>query len=987
MPPRDELKSLLDGFGLYPDTNDHDVLAKAAQAAGVIGRLTVKTSAVLPKASTLKSEVRKHGVLQWDTAAIRVKGKTPLHATNVANWWDRVKGVERYRLGFPLDIVTKGRSVPYLRLPQLVPDPLRQRALSILDTGTWHGKWHWPLRLSVLPDAKGIEFARHLEDISMVKRGLATIHVIGDVDEPYDMLLIPDTLRSELESTIQSLKSLAPGIVAVLGGSPRSLNNKIEDLAKVRRVGAAAATIMVDLPNIDSMAQWTNGLVTEFAHSVPIDEAAWSAGRMIAQAGNVEIPSGIVLGKGSTPLLVSTPDALKTAPLADAITQMIVQTKNCSPDTRVVISPTVNQTLALSLKQMSSVSEVRTSLRQARKRDSSFLRESGGATGIAILKKSIDDATTGADQRFSDLILFSTKGDQAGPRVAPAESLVLGRAYILEIAIRTKRIGIGFEREPRPINGIPRTDCELLVTLTAQHESDGVDIPESVQILDLPKEGDSKKPAKFRFLPKKVPSSKELQLELRVYYRLNLIEHIVLRSHIGERPFITEHRAHLLIQRDVPERYEVDFAKTYQPHQMNIHVTPEGDGYRLTFVIERGASQNEPVRMCAYCPITRDDLTRELERVRDLWLTVLESYGNVLRVASPAEKEVWDRLIEAGRDLWALLFRGEQGGALDAIRQFLEANPLPRSSSVQIVLAATARSFIFPWTLLRDGRKSENEKSAYFWGTEYIIEQRIESMIVPREVPAPSSSPPLSVMLYKRVKESDLQLKLIEAMRAASDGKISCDDAIEGGSEFKKLLADCDSDILYFFCHGYTPFAMDGWIDTFRRWLSKRARKDNSFKTLEKAFNSPAFNEKESWIELTKNTITLRELERETVSLRRRPMVILNMCQSAQILPELTNSFIDFFLRKRARSVLGTECPVPPVFANAFAHELLPQLLSGDEIGSAVLEARRNLAQSHGNPFGLAYVLWGITATKYMPAAIQPRAATDFRSNWRKENP
>jgi len=979
-------KSLLDVLGLDADTTDRSVLAKACEAAGVISQFMDKTAGNLPDASVvskwLNDSARKHGILEWDADGFTGFGKLHVPASELADLWDKIQGRD-YRLGIPLDDLRKDRSLSAAALRNFASGTVRPGALCVLDEDQWAGQWHWPLRLGVLPGGDGLALLSRLEDISMVRRGLATIDVVDDVGDTCDVLLVPDRLDTYVRRSIKSLKDIGIGAIAILTGSNRSLTEKIETLAKVRRVGAAGASILVDLPDIGAMAHWTDQLVRELSHNNTVDEALWDAGRSLQEELTTAPASAALGGAADAPLVVSTLDALKAAPLANAIRRMAEQAKEAPPHARVVVSPTVSETLGLSKEAMSGA-EVAAALEEALTHDESFLREKRGATGAVALGKAIHDAATGEDERVPDIRLFAAKGDKVGPRVAPAEALVPDRAYVLEFAIRSQRIGIGFEGDPRPIKGVPKADCDLLVTLAAQGQADEVVIPQPVQILHLPKQQDSV-PVNFLFTLKKVPASGELQLAVRVYYRLNLIDHIVLRSRVSDASVLDTSPAHQLIQKDVSDGYDVDFAGSYQPRQMNIHITPESDGYRLAIVIE-DTSGRELVRMLANSPITGEDLTQELEKIRDLWLTsALDRFGNVLRAPKAVEDEVWQKLADAGRDLWLLLFRGEQGGALDAIRTFLEANPLPAGSVVQVILAANARSFVFPWALLHDGSTGGNGKHANFWGMQYVIEQKLESTTIAGELPLSRDPPALSVMLYKRVKETALQINLISEMRARSGEKIFGAGPVESADRLKKLLADSDAAVLYFFCHGYTPFPVEGWMDAFRRRLSQLAASDESFKSIEKAFSAPTFDQKEAWIELTKSTVTLRELERETINLRGRPMVILNMCHSAQILPKLTNSFVDFFLRKRARSVLGTECPVPPVFASAFAHELIPQLLSGIDIGQALLESRRSLAESHGNPLGLAYTLWGAAGAKYDPAAIQPDAANEFRSKWRKD--
>jgi hypothetical protein len=113
----------------------------------------------------------------------------------------------------------------------------------------------------------------------------------------------------------------------------------------------------------------------------------------------------------------------------------------------------------------------------------------------------------------------------------------------------------------------------------------------------------------------------------------------------------------------------------------------------------------------------------------------------------------------------------------------------------------------------------------------------------------------------------------------------------------------------------------------------------------------------------------LDELYDEVQELLSRPLVILNMCESAQITPTLSDSFIHFFLDRGARGVIGTECPMTVEFANVFSESLLTGLLAGQTIGNALLQARRKFIGLR-NPLGLAYTLFGSAAASFTPPLL-----------------
>jgi hypothetical protein len=90
------------------------------------------------------------------------------------------------------------------------------------------------------------------------------------------------------------------------------------------------------------------------------------------------------------------------------------------------------------------------------------------------------------------------------------------------------------------------------------------------------------------------------------------------------------------------------------------------------------------------------------------------------------------------------------------------------------------------------------------------------------------------------------------------------------------------------------------WQETYEEILAKRYISDDS------------------WIKLTSGMLLLDALYGlgDRIQLRNRPVVFLNMCESAQVTPSLAESFIHFFANRGAATVIGTECPMRSLFAH-----------------------------------------------------------------------
>jgi len=105
------------------------------------------------------------------------------------------------------------------------------------------------------------------------------------------------------------------------------------------------------------------------------------------------------------------------------------------------------------------------------------------------------------------------------------------------------------------------------------------------------------------------------------------------------------------------------------------------------------------------------------------------------------------------------------------------------------------------------------------------------------------------------------------------------------------------------------------------------------------------------------------------------PLVFLNACQSVGGPDELRRTFNlpQVFMERGAAAVIATACPVPDLFAAAFARQFYAFFLHGQKvtheatgettfrlltIGEALRETRRYFLEKYNNPLGLAYGLY-----------------------------
>lgn len=92
-----------------------------------------------------------------------------------------------------------------------------------------------------------------------------------------------------------------------------------------------------------------------------------------------------------------------------------------------------------------------------------------------------------------------------------------------------------------------------------------------------------------------------------------------------------------------------------------------------------------------------------------------------------------------------------------------------------------------------------------------------------------------------------------------------------------------------------------------------------------------------------------------------RPLVFLNGCQTAAVIPETSNKFLLALRRLGASGVLGTEIEVFNVLARQVGVEMLQRFLAGESLGEAMQAVRLGLLRSR-NPLGLIFTVHGLAA-------------------------
>jgi hypothetical protein len=301
-------------------------------------------------------------------------------------------------------------------------------------------------------------------------------------------------------------------------------------------------------------------------------------------------------------------------------------------------------------------------------------------------------------------------------------------------------------------------------------------------------------------------------------------------------------------------------------------------------------------------------------------------------------------------------------------------------STVQIV--DRAQDFVFPWSLVYDDVPWDEDglspkvDPAGFWGWRYKVELLTKDLIetgVGTGVEIDNSEAlQVGIGFNDEIPGYAAQRDLFGTL-SAKCGDRAVYQSFDSSSELTSYLKEGKKHVLYVFCHGFTERMAtdiqigDDLIGEFKAWL--RTLSPEERKKL-KGQEDSLFNVSDSWIRLSFGEVPLTMMQYYAAErLEYAPLVFLNMCESAQVLPSLSGGFIPFFIQRGARGVIGTECPMTSTFAHPFAQEFFQRLLKGQAVGDILWQLRREFLDK-GNPLGFAYTLYCDADTKLKDAIL-----------------
>lgn len=549
--------------------------------------------------------------------------------------------------------------------------------------------------------------------------------------------------------------------------------------------------------------------------------------------------------------------------------------------------------------------------------------------------------------------------------------LVATELYTLEVAIRLQRTGVASDLPAEREVENPRQDQETLTIHIIATPLRGFKIVDSLATIKWPYNQDSES-ALFRLeIDPDFDSDRPGSIEIQILdASLNLLDVVSLEvALVANQGDATDVPMRSLVWKD-KDSEGLTLAGTSKPRLASIRVRPVNNGFTFNFVFY--SAGGKPVNISVFRNISTNDLNNLLAKVRNFWThLVVNTYSRKLTVSRTTYDSYLKDLRDLGMQAWSLLFdirTSNQEGASERVGQILaELTSLLQSNddqTIQITYADDNGDFIFPWSILHPPTAPDEPVDPLrFWGARYRIEQVTNG---PRKDRIDERPVNILFALDPSFGDAPSQKKMFEDYQSANQAELKISAPISDQKTLANYLTqDPSVHLLYFYCHGYAANrpgmimadgvkALQGYIEEIR----KQANDEATAGALEKLLELTSKMAGESWIYLGNAEVKETDLTLLKFFAKRRPIVFLNMCQSADLAPSMSSGLVRLFLKRDASAVVGTESPMTGLFADAFSRRVLDALLGGDNIGTALWKARRHFLNER-NPLGLAYTLYG----------------------------
>ncbi|MDQ6638296.1 MAG: CHAT domain-containing protein, partial [Pseudomonadota bacterium] len=485
-------------------------------------------------------------------------------------------------------------------------------------------------------------------------------------------------------------------------------------------------------------------------------------------------------------------------------------------------------------------------------------------------------------------------------------------------------------------------DVDDDTVVTVQLDSADFDIPDPIRPLRVPRAGRSHNKARFEFSPLHDGAS---TITATLHKDGNFVQNIVITFVVGaSRPVPIES-----IARGRPP----SAAGMLQPRDIGVSLSLAADGYDCVVWGAVAARARLPLQP-AFLASAIDALRRELMKVvmyQDASGACVFQTG--IDIADADRDAALKTMARAGALLFQKVFFGPAAGAdSKAVGAFLRDAASDPAKRLKLQIVAEVAPI--PWSLLYLGDASANARLDWdlFIGMRHVIEEiPLQTTLAVTDCAIASDQPRLAVSVNVN-SGIDAQLggtyvadtNAYWAQAQAARKRVGVTSRTTSVDVIRALADEAtDDQILYFYCHAESA-----------------------------GLGDPGGPDSSSLV-LTDARITLADLNLDaptTTTLRGKPLVFINACESAELSPAFYDGFVPYFMAKGARGVVGTQCKTPALFAAEWAKRFFERFLDGSALGETFLALRREFLASHGNPLGLLYAVHCDGDTQIEPALV-----------------
>lgn len=476
---------------------------------------------------------------------------------------------------------------------------------------------------------------------------------------------------------------------------------------------------------------------------------------------------------------------------------------------------------------------------------------------------------------------------------------------------------------------------EEQVNIYVQLISDDFEIVSDPQKLVVPRKGKSKGKARFDIVPKQNGVGEIKAVFLKDG---NAVQAIELKLNVG--------LGDGAISESKTLGRPVDAAAAVQARQLSLWIDYVGQGFKVTVL---GPGENTSFMI----PLQLQELELAVGKAREALKAIVDLqdknqfvYQTRTDIPADIKNRTLPMLARAGALLFQTIFMhaGSNQVAKDFAQRFrklAQGDPL----TIQIV----SKQMMLPWGILymADRFDPNNIQPEMFLGLKHIIEvaPMEPSMNFPTNI---ASNPNLTVSLNLN-QDIDKQMGFpliknqVQYWNARKQkGGVNLVTRTDASTLLDALNSDKTPDqISYFYCHAVSKNLAEGGAGASVLQMGA-----NQSVTLDDFLLSAPLE----------------------VRLPNAPLVFINACESAELSPLFYNGFMPYFVDKGARGMIGTECPVPALFALEWAGKFFDAFLGGKPLGQTFLDLRREYFFNRNNILGLLYALYCDADTKIEPA-------------------